>query len=44
MKRHTLTVVATDLASDNQLDWDRLVKFTKNTASTSAKFPITPEP
>lgn len=44
MKRHTFTVVATDLASDDQLDWDRLVKFTKNTAGTSAKFPITPEP
>ena len=44
MKHHTFTMVAANLASDDQLDWDRLVKFTKNTASTSAKFPITPEP
>lgn len=44
MKRHAFTVVAADFASDNQLNRDRLVKLTKNTASTSAKLPITPKP
>ena len=44
MKRHTFTVVATDFAGDNQLNRDRLVKFTKNTASASAKLRVTPKP